>query len=250
MLKLIPALLALLAFPASAQPLTPAETSRIDRIVTEALAADQVPSASIAIVRDGKIVLTKAYGKANEGLPATHRPALPDRVQFEAVHRDGAAAARGRGQAQPRRPCVEVPARHQRRRPDHDPPAAVAHLGPAGLLAAGLQLRSDVASDDAAGDRRPLGQEAARFPAGRPVAIFEHRLCRRRDDRREGQRRAAGELPPKAHLPSARDDQRPRPGRHQHAGFPGRLRPLRARTGSCRRRRRRAAGSTRRASCR
>jgi len=78
MLKLIPALLALLAFPASAQPLTPAETSRIDRIVTEALAADQVPSASIAIVRDGKIVLTRAYGKANQGLPAT--PDLPYQI--------------------------------------------------------------------------------------------------------------------------------------------------------------------------
>ena len=71
MLKLAPALLALLASPALAQPLTPAETAQIDRIVTQALAADQVPSASIAIVRDGRIVLTKAYGKANEGMAAT-----------------------------------------------------------------------------------------------------------------------------------------------------------------------------------
>ena len=36
------------------------------------------------------------------------RPALPDRVQLQAVHGDGAAAARGRGQAQPRRPCLEI----------------------------------------------------------------------------------------------------------------------------------------------
>jgi Beta-lactamase class C and other penicillin binding proteins len=70
MLKLVPALFALLAFPAAAQPFTPAETARVDTIVTQAMAADQVPSASIAIVRGGKIVLTKAYGKANETLAA------------------------------------------------------------------------------------------------------------------------------------------------------------------------------------
>src|SRR6185369_4330149 len=68
----------LLAVPAAAQPLTPAETAAIDRIVTTALAADQVPSASIAIVRDGKIVLTKAYGQANDGLPA--RPDQPYQI--------------------------------------------------------------------------------------------------------------------------------------------------------------------------
>ena len=78
MLKLAPALVALLAVPAAAQPLTAAETAQIDRIVTTALAADDVPSASVAIVRDGRIVLTKAYGTANTGLPAT--PALPYQV--------------------------------------------------------------------------------------------------------------------------------------------------------------------------
>jgi D-alanyl-D-alanine carboxypeptidase len=78
MLKLALALAAFLAVPAAAQPLTPAEGAQIDRIVTTALAAENVPSASIAVVRDGKIVLTKAYGKANEGLPAT--PALPYQV--------------------------------------------------------------------------------------------------------------------------------------------------------------------------
>jgi D-alanyl-D-alanine carboxypeptidase len=70
MLKIAPALFALVAFPAFAQPLTPAETAKIDKIVTQGMAADQVPSASIAVVRDGKIVLTKAYGKANERLAA------------------------------------------------------------------------------------------------------------------------------------------------------------------------------------
>ncbi|MFL6843215.1 MAG: serine hydrolase domain-containing protein [Sphingomicrobium sp.] len=78
MLKLAPALLALVSLAAAAQPLTPAETAKIDQIVTRALASENVPSASIAVVRDGRIVLTKAYGKANEGLAAT--PALPYQI--------------------------------------------------------------------------------------------------------------------------------------------------------------------------
>ena len=71
MLKFAPALFALVAFPLAAQPLTPAESARIDKIVTEALAKDSVPSAQVAVVRDGKIVLSKAYGQANANLPAS-----------------------------------------------------------------------------------------------------------------------------------------------------------------------------------
>jgi CubicO group peptidase (beta-lactamase class C family) len=78
MFKLAPALLALIAAPAAAQQLTPAEVAQIDQLVGKTLADTGVPSASIAIVRDGRIVLTKAWGKANEGLPAT--PALPYQI--------------------------------------------------------------------------------------------------------------------------------------------------------------------------
>jgi D-alanyl-D-alanine carboxypeptidase len=78
MLKLAPALAALLAAPALAQPLTLAEVGQIDQLVGKTLADTGVPSASIAIVRDGRIVLTKAYGKANEALPA--RPDLPYQI--------------------------------------------------------------------------------------------------------------------------------------------------------------------------
>lgn len=78
MLKITLALLALLAFPAAAQPLTASEIAQIDQAVAKALADTSVPSASIAVVRDGKIVLTKAYGKASESLPA--RPDLPYQI--------------------------------------------------------------------------------------------------------------------------------------------------------------------------
>jgi D-alanyl-D-alanine carboxypeptidase len=78
MLRFTPALLALVALPAAAQPLTPAEVAKIDQLVTKTLADTGVPSAEIAIVRDGKLVLNKAYGKANEALPAN--PGLPYQI--------------------------------------------------------------------------------------------------------------------------------------------------------------------------
>jgi len=70
MLKPMFALLALVASPALAQALTPAETSKVDAIATQNLAADQVPAAEVAIVRDGKIVFNKAYGRANDHMAA------------------------------------------------------------------------------------------------------------------------------------------------------------------------------------
>jgi CubicO group peptidase (beta-lactamase class C family) len=70
MFRTFPAILALVAVPATAQQLTPAEVGQIDQLVTKTLSDTGVPAAEIAIVRDGKLVLTKAYGKANEGMPA------------------------------------------------------------------------------------------------------------------------------------------------------------------------------------
>jgi D-alanyl-D-alanine carboxypeptidase len=78
MFKLVPALLALVAAPLSAQQLTPAEVAQVDQLVRKTLDDTGVPSAEIAIVRGGKLVLDKAYGKANEGLPA--RPDLPYQI--------------------------------------------------------------------------------------------------------------------------------------------------------------------------
>ena len=78
MLRYILAIAAVAAVPAAAQQLSPAELAQIDQLVTRELAADGVPSASIAIVRDGRIVLAKAYGKASDTLPA--RPELPYQI--------------------------------------------------------------------------------------------------------------------------------------------------------------------------
>lgn len=55
--------LSLLSTPALAAPLTPQELAEIDRIAADALQQTGVPSASIAVVTDGKIQLAKAYGQ-------------------------------------------------------------------------------------------------------------------------------------------------------------------------------------------
>src|SRR6187455_2977457 len=79
MLKPAFALLAVIAAPAAAsRPLTSAEISQIDQIVAKALGETGVPSAEVAIVRDGEIVLNKAYGKASDTLPAS--TALPYQI--------------------------------------------------------------------------------------------------------------------------------------------------------------------------
>jgi len=64
--RLIAAALLALPAPLLAQALTPAETARIDAIVTQSLADTGVPSASIAVVRGDRVVLAKAYGKQSE----------------------------------------------------------------------------------------------------------------------------------------------------------------------------------------
>ncbi|MEG3159614.1 serine hydrolase domain-containing protein [Sphingomonas sp. LB2R24] len=81
---------ALLPAPAIAQSLTPAETAQIDTLVTGALDDTGVPSASIAVVRGGRIVFAKAYGKPSEAI-ATADPKLP--YQIASISKQFTAAA-------------------------------------------------------------------------------------------------------------------------------------------------------------
>src|ERR1041385_3128345 len=52
---------------------SPELRERIDKLATDVLASSGVPSASIAVVRDGKIMYVKAYGSARlePQMPAT-----------------------------------------------------------------------------------------------------------------------------------------------------------------------------------
>ncbi|QDZ07231.1 beta-lactamase family protein [Sphingomonas panacisoli] len=82
--------LALIATPVLAQDLTPTESAQVDTIVADALAGSGVPSASVAIVRGGKIVFAKAYGKQSE----TMTTASADRpYQIASISKQFTAAA-------------------------------------------------------------------------------------------------------------------------------------------------------------
>jgi CubicO group peptidase (beta-lactamase class C family) len=83
-------ILAFATAPAFAQDLTPAETARIDHIVDEALSSTGVPSASIAVVRGGRIVLARAYGRQSPEMAT----ASPDaRYQIASISKQFTAAA-------------------------------------------------------------------------------------------------------------------------------------------------------------
>ncbi|GAO40652.1 putative hydrolase [Sphingomonas changbaiensis NBRC 104936] len=70
--------LVLIAAPALATPLTPAQIAEIDRIAVQALKETGVPSASVAVVTDGKLQFAKAYGKQrNDASPPTTTAAYP-----------------------------------------------------------------------------------------------------------------------------------------------------------------------------
>lgn len=67
MLKTLAALaLTVAPLPLAAQALTPAELTAVDKVVADGLASTGTPSAQIAIVRGGRIVLVKAYGKQSD----------------------------------------------------------------------------------------------------------------------------------------------------------------------------------------
>ena len=59
------ALLTLASLPVFANGALPADlAAKIDKIANDALAKSGVPSASVAVVRDGKLAYAKAYGNA------------------------------------------------------------------------------------------------------------------------------------------------------------------------------------------
>lgn len=83
------AVLTMLALPAAAQQLTPAERARIDSAALAVLAGTGAPSASVAVVRGGELVYEHAYGEGRTGTPAT--PAM--RYAIGSVSKQFTAAA-------------------------------------------------------------------------------------------------------------------------------------------------------------
>ncbi|WP_375394070.1 serine hydrolase domain-containing protein [uncultured Sphingomonas sp.] len=91
MIRSFTALLCTLApLPLAAQALSPAETAQIDAVVADALKDTGVPSASIAIVRGGRIVFARAYGKQSETIAKADPAAL---YQIASISKQFTAAA-------------------------------------------------------------------------------------------------------------------------------------------------------------
>lgn len=65
--------------PLHAQQLQPDEITAIDALVSNTLKTTGVPSAEIAVVRDGEVVLQRAWGKPSETI-ATPNPLLPYQI--------------------------------------------------------------------------------------------------------------------------------------------------------------------------
>ncbi|MGI4733198.1 MAG: serine hydrolase domain-containing protein [Janthinobacterium lividum] len=86
----LPMLAVLAPAPLTAQAITPAEATRIDAAVAASLAKTGVPSASVAVVRGGRLVFARAYGKASETIPRA-TPALP--YQIASISKQFTAAA-------------------------------------------------------------------------------------------------------------------------------------------------------------
>jgi CubicO group peptidase (beta-lactamase class C family) len=88
-------LVALLAFtcaPAFAQDALPHDlAAKIDKIANDALAKSGVPSASVAVVRDGKLVYAKAYGDARLDPKTPATPAM--RYSIGSISKEFTAAA-------------------------------------------------------------------------------------------------------------------------------------------------------------
>ncbi|WIG56501.1 MAG: Beta-lactamase class C-like and penicillin binding proteins (PBPs) superfamily [Rhodanobacteraceae bacterium] len=86
------ALLVLACAPALAQDALPADlAANIDKIANDALAKSGVPSASIAVVRDGKLVYAKAYGDARLDPKTSATPAM--RYSIGSISKEFTAAA-------------------------------------------------------------------------------------------------------------------------------------------------------------
>ena len=149
--------------------LPPDVAQKLDQVAEQALEQTGVPSASVAIVRDGEIAYTKGYGKARLDPPEAAEPrhAVFDRVDLEAVHGGGDLAAGTAGEAVARRPGGEVFARPDAGERSNDPDAAVAHVGLSGLLAGRLPDAAD------AGSRRPASTSWIRGGRRRWTSIRE-----------------------------------------------------------------------------
>ena len=78
--------------------LSPEMQQKIDKVATDALAKSGVPSASIAVVKDGQIAYLHAYGNAKLDPATAAKPSLQHWIDQQAVHGRSHPSSAGAGQ--------------------------------------------------------------------------------------------------------------------------------------------------------
>ena len=163
----------------------PLEVSKkIDEAATKMLSESGVPSASIAVVKDGKLAYTKAYGLADI---ASHRPATTSMIySIGSISKQFTAASMlllaEQGKLSLDDPVGRWLPELDAGERSYDPPGALDDFRLPGLLATRLCHAFDDETRFAGGNLERLVAKAARFRAGNEMAIQQHELRRRRRD--------------------------------------------------------------------
>ena len=164
-----------------------ASKGRVDRIAEDVLVERGVPSASVAVVKGGKLVYTHAYGLAHVDPKQDATPEM--RYSIGSISKQFTAAAILLLQEQGKLSLDDVVGKYVpglTRGNEVTIRQILSHTaGVPGLLAGRLPDDADDEARDGAADFGYLGKEAAGFRTGDKVAVFEYQLCDCRGDRRE-----------------------------------------------------------------
>jgi CubicO group peptidase (beta-lactamase class C family) len=177
--------------------LSASQRAQIDSAAASVLAGTGAPSASIAVVWDGRIVYERAYGSARLTPPTPAASTM--RYSIGSISKQFTAAA------------VLLLAEEGRLSLDDKVGKWLPDLTRANdvsirqllSMAPGLRLPGPARAHDAAGHPGSVGPQAARFRARDEVAVQQYELRHRRSDRGAGERRASGRLPAEARVRAA-----------------------------------------------
>ena len=185
---------------------TAQQHANIDDIAHKVLETTGVPSASLAIVKDGKVVYAQAYGDARLEPKLAATTQMP--YSIGSISKQFTATAVLMLQQQGK---LSLDDKISKWLPDLTRASDVS-LRQVLSMTSGYQdyapqdymIPGVGEADFGAADSRPLGAYSARFRAGNQVAVQQHELRYRGIYRREGFRTAAVHLHPRTHSDAAR----------------------------------------------
>ena len=196
---------------ASAQAqLSPETQQKIDKLATDALAKSGVPSASVAVVKDGQIAYLHAYGSASIDPAVAAKPEM--RYSIGSISKQFTAAAiffcRSKASSRSTTKSASI-FLTSLAADDVTIRQLLSHTsGLSGFLAARLRYADDASAGDAAEDSGRMGAQAARFRSWDEVAVQQHELCDRWPDCGEGERDAATAILTRKDFHAAGDEER------------------------------------------